>query len=61
MLTPEPLAKLQQRLKSAETFKSYLDIQKWIEDELNYQLPYSTVHQLVRYRLKTRIRSSRKL
>lgn len=45
------LERLKQRLQEVEGFKSYGQIQQWIEKELGLVIAYKTVYQLVRYEL----------
>lgn len=50
----EVLEQLSQKLKEPEGFPSYKAIQHWLVQAHGLQLPYSTVHHIVRYRLKAK-------
>lgn len=58
-VTESVLEALLQQLESPEGFTSYKAIQKWLEEEFELQLAYTTVHQLVRYRLKAKLKRPR--
>ena len=49
---------LKERLKEEENngFKSYIAIQEWLGAEYGEELDYKTVHGLVRYRLKAKLK-----
>lgn len=53
------LARLRERLKEVQGFKSYGQVQQWLDSECGLQLKYKTVHQLVRYRLKAKLKVPR--
>lgn len=53
------LERLRQRLKNPQGFKSYGQIQQWLESECGRQVKYKTVYQLVRYRLKAKLKVPR--
>lgn len=42
---------LLRRLNSKHTFRTYVDIQRHLKDKYDLDLPYSTVHDYVRYQL----------
>jgi transposase len=53
-------ASLQRRLEQAEHgFKSYIQVQQWLEDILGVKAEYRTVHQLTHYRLKAKLKAAR--
>lgn len=57
---PEPaLAALKRRLQDPEGFAGYLEVQQWLEEEFGLELSYKTVHKLVRYRLKAKLKRAR--
>lgn len=57
---PEPaLAALKRRLEDPEGFGSYLEVQQWLEEAFGLELSYKTVHKLVRYRLKAKLKRPR--
>lgn len=53
------LARLQTALACPEGFASYLEVQAWIADELQVEMPYKTVHHLVRYKLGAKLKRPR--
>lgn len=58
-LSPEVWEALQARLAQPQGFASYGQIQKYREEEHQVQLAYSTVHALVRYKLKAKPKTPR--
>lgn len=44
---------------SADGFDSYRAVQRWLAEEQGIELPYGTVHDLVRYRLGAKLKRSR--
>lgn len=42
---------LVKKLNSKHTFRTYVDIQRYLKDKYDLELPYSTVHDYVRYQL----------
>jgi len=42
---------LVKKLSSKHTFRTYVDIQRYLKDKYDLDLPYSTVHDYVRYQL----------
>ncbi|MDJ0715859.1 MAG: helix-turn-helix domain-containing protein [Prochloraceae cyanobacterium] len=60
-ISSEALSGLQARLHKAEHgFKSYGAIQKWIQSEYGEDINYKTLHGLVRYKLKAKLKVPRK-
>ena len=54
------LAALQQRLNDPTSgFHSYGEIQYWLLEEQGLDIPYSTVHRIVRYQLKANLKVAR--
>ena len=53
------LAKLKAHLAEPRGFESYGAIQGWLLDECGLEVPYKTVHQTVRYRLKAKLKVPR--
>lgn len=51
--------RLQQRLTEPVGFKSYGEVQRWLENTLGVKAEYRTVHELVRYRLKAKLKAAR--
>lgn len=54
------VAELQLRLNDpTQGFPGYGEIQQWLLQEYEAEIPYSTVHQVVRYRLKAKLKVAR--
>ena len=53
-IPPEVMETLKNRLSEPEGFGSYKEIQQWLADEHGVELPYSTVHGIVRYDLEAK-------
>ena len=53
------LERLKQRLQDVEGFRSYGQIQQWIQKELGLVIAYKTVYQLVRYGLGAKLKVPR--
>ena len=51
--------KLRHQLQQPEGFASYTAIQAWLLDECQLQIPYKTVHKIVRYGLQARPKVAR--
>lgn len=47
---------LEKQLGQPEGFKSYTQIQRWLETTLGIEAAYRTVHELTRYRLKAKLK-----
>lgn len=58
-VTGEALAQLKQRLREPHGFQSYGEVKRWLFEQFGLALEYSTVHQLVRYRLKAKLKVPR--
>ena len=58
-IPPEAMKALKRRLSEPEGFGSYKEIQRWLAEEQETQLPYSTVHQIVRYDLGAKPKAPR--
>ncbi len=60
-LMPEEIrAALKEKLKQEEEgFRSYLEIQEWLKSEHGLELKYKTVHKIVRYDLKGKLKRPR--
>ena len=54
------VASLQRRLEQPEdSFKSYIQVQQWLENTLGVKAEYRTVHELTHYRLKAKLKAGR--
>lgn len=58
-LTPVIAEALQQRLNDPSGFARYGEVQRWLDEEYDQQIPYSTVHRWVRYDLKAKLKRPR--
>ena len=58
-LDREQMSRLAQALAQPEGFSSYKEIQQWIADELHVQMPYKSVHRVVRYQLGAKLKQPR--
>lgn len=57
----QELGQLRERLSHPAGFGSYLEVRDWIAERFRKSLGYSTVHQLVRYRLRSKLKVPRKI
>lgn len=57
----EMLAQLQAQLQQPEGFKSYGEIQQWLEQKFGKVVKYQTVYKTVRYRLQAKLKVPRPL
>ena len=55
----EVMEALKERLSEPEGFGSYKEIQRWLAEEQGVELPYSTVHGIVRYELGAKPKAPR--
>jgi putative transposase len=53
------IEQMQQRLANPQGFHSYREIHQWLEQEYGVKVAYRTVHQLVRYTLKAKLKVPR--
>jgi transposase len=44
---------------AGEGFEGYTDVLRWLEQEHGVELPYGTVHHIVRYRLRAKLKRAR--
>ena len=58
-IPPEVMEKLKKRLSKPEGFGSYKEIQQWLADSCGVDLPYTTVHRIVRYDLEAKPKAPR--
>lgn len=54
------LSKLKEELKQSDKFRSYKDIQEWLKKEHDLDIPYKTVHKIVKYKLLGKIKRPKK-
>ena len=53
------MERLKERLAEPGGFGSYTEIQQWLAEEQGIELPYSTVHGIVRYELGAKPKAPR--
>ena len=58
-LPPAVFAQLKTRLATPTGFPSYLAIQHWLREEFALDVPYTTLHGIVRYQLKAKLKRPR--
>src|SRR5215510_16600521 len=58
-LPPTVFAQLQARLATTTGFASYVAIQQWLREEFALEVPYQTLHGIVRYQLKAKLKRPR--
>ena len=58
-LPPAVFAQLQARLATASGFASYVALQRWLRDEWGLEVPDTTLHGIVRYQLKAKLKRPR--
>ena len=58
-LPPPVFAQLQARLATPSGFTSYLDVQRWLREEFALDVPYKTLHGIVHYQLKAKLKRPR--
>jgi transposase len=59
-VSPYALIKLQERLATVRGFGSYGEVQQYLARTYKVVLAYSTVHKLVRYKLKAKLKAPRR-
>jgi transposase len=57
---PAIIEQLQEKLRTPQGFRSYKAIWQWLRDECKLNITYKTTHNLVRYRLKAKLKVPRK-
>ena len=60
-IRPDAIEKLKEELQKPEGFQSYGEIQLWLKTCFDIDVAYRTVHELVRYRLKAKLKVPRPL
>ena len=58
-LPPAVLAQLQARLKTPEGFTGYGQVQQWLQQEFGMAIAYPTLHNIIRYQLKAKLKRAR--
>ena len=61
LFTKNTLEKLKEKLEKPEGFQSYGEIQGWLNNNFEIDPAYKTVHKLVRYKLKAKLKVPRPL
>jgi transposase len=58
-LPPAVFAQLQARLATMSGFASYVELQQWLREEFGLEVPYPTLHGIVRYQLQAKLKRPR--
>jgi transposase len=58
-IPPDVMAPLKDRLDDPEGFGSYKEIQQWLAEKHGVEVPYSTLHGIVRYKLGAKPKTPR--
>jgi transposase len=58
-LPPAVFEQLQRHLATSPGFASYLDVQRWLREGWGVEVPYTTLHGIVRYQLKAKLKRPR--
>jgi len=58
-LPPAVFTQLQARLATPSGFPSYLDVQRWLRETFALEVPYKTLHGIVHYQLKAKLKRPR--
>ena len=58
-ISESEINRLKERLSQPQGFKSYGEIQDWLNQELGVDLAYKSVHKIVRYKLKAKLKTPR--
>ena len=59
ILNVEEVAKIQQELSDPEGFDSYQEVRMWLSICQNIEISYPTIHRIVKYELKGKLKVSR--
>lgn len=59
LIPPEVMAQLQARLQDPKGFESYTAIVQWLQQEHPLEVAHATVHRIVRYELKAKLKVPR--
>jgi putative transposase len=58
-LPPAVFEALKSRLATPTGFASYLDVQRWLREAFALEVPYKTLHGIVHYQLKAKLKRPR--
>jgi transposase len=58
-LPPAVFARLQAHLATSSGFASYVELQQWLREEFGLEVPYPTLHGIVRYHLHAKLKRPR--
>jgi transposase len=58
-LPPAVFEQLQTRLATSPGFASYIELQHWLREAFGLEVPYTTLHGIVRYQLKAKLKRPR--
>ncbi|WP_049858580.1 winged helix-turn-helix domain-containing protein [Gloeothece citriformis] len=59
LISPQVMNRLEERLREPQGFKSYSQIQQWLNQEFRIVVAYKTVHKIVRYKLNAKLKVPR--
>ena len=59
LLPSAVLERLQERLNTDDGFASYVEAQQWLATEFDEHVNYTSLHGLIRYRLKAKLKAPR--
>ena len=59
-LPEEILAAVKERLAKVTGFGSYFELQRWLKETHNFSIKYTTLHRIVQYVLKAKLKVSRR-
>lgn len=59
-LPKEVYNSLKEKLKESSGFASYIDVRSWVKQEHGIEVPYSTLHKIVRRELQAKLKVPRK-
>ena len=58
-LPPAVFAQLQARLATSSGFASYMELQQWLREAFGLDVPYTTLHGIVRYQRPAKLKRPR--
>ena len=58
-LPPAVFVQLQARLAASSGFASYVELQQWLREAFGLEVPYTTLHGIVRYQLQAKLKRPR--
>ena len=58
-ISDQQMNRLKERLSQPQGFKSYGEVQVWLNQQFGIDLAYKSVHKIVRYKLKAKLKTPR--